>query len=117
MRGEAAGERECILPCPAVWMGVLDEPSPRGQNRMQVQTILNRVEKYKSFVYDEVKLVEQGAGLSLEVKIKPRANGQALCSGCGRPAAGYDRLRERRFVMDPDPHVVFATGCCRRLRT
>src|SRR5882757_4439226 len=68
---------------------------------MQVKTILNRVEKYKSFVYSEVKLVEQETGLSIEVKIKPRANGQALCSGCGRPAAGYDRLRERRFAFVP----------------
>lgn len=68
---------------------------------MQLKTILNRVEKYKSFVYGEIKLLEQGDDLSLEIKIEPRANGRALCSGCAQPAPGYDQLRERRFEFVP----------------
>ncbi len=68
---------------------------------MQLKTILNRVEKYKSFVYGEVKLLEEGDDLRIEVKIEARANGRALCSGCERPAAGYDRLPERQFEFVP----------------
>jgi transposase len=68
---------------------------------MQVKTILNRVEKYKSFVYGEVKLLDDEGGLRLEVQVEARANGRALCSGCERPAPGYDRLRERRFEFVP----------------
>jgi transposase len=68
---------------------------------MQLKTILNRVEKYKSFVYGEIKLEEEEEKLKLEVEIKARANGLALCSGCGETAPGYDRLGERRFEFVP----------------
>ena len=68
---------------------------------MQLKTILNRVEKHKSFVYGEVKLLEQGDELSLEVQIEARANGRPLCSGCEQAAPGYDRLPERRFAFVP----------------
>ena len=33
--------------------------------------------------------------------MRPRANGRALCSGCGEPAPGYDRLQPRRFQFVP----------------
>jgi transposase len=46
-------------------------------------------------------LVETGAGLEIEVTIVPRANSRALCSGCGQPAPGYDRLPTRRFAFIP----------------
>src|SRR5438132_14191932 len=68
---------------------------------MQLKTILNRVEKHKSFVYGEVKLLEEGDELSLEVQIEARANGRPLCSGCEQAAPGYDRLQERRFAFVP----------------
>ena len=68
---------------------------------MQLKTILNRVEKHKSFVYGEVKLLEEGDELSLEVQIEARANGRPLCSGCEQAAPGYDRLPERRFAFVP----------------
>jgi transposase len=69
---------------------------------MQLQTILNRVEKYKSFVYGRVRLVEQRAGPpAIEVELRARANGHATCSGCGRKGPGYDRLPVRRFEFVP----------------
>ena len=68
---------------------------------MQLKTILNRVEKYKSFVYSEVKLLDDEAGLRLEVQLEARANGRPICSGCNRVAPGYDRLKERRFEFVP----------------
>ena len=69
---------------------------------MQLKTILNRVEKFKSFVYGSVRLVEEVGRLTLLVEIKPRANGQAVCSKCGRRRPGYDTLwPPRRFEYVP----------------
>ena len=50
---------------------------------MQLKTILNRVTNYKSFVVGKVKWVEDSAAPCLEVEMRPRANGHAICSGCG----------------------------------
>lgn len=83
-------------------MGVTKLPRASGIHRMQLQTILNRVEKYKSFVYGRVRLVEQRTGPpAIEVEIRARANGHATCSGCGRKGPGYDRLPVRRFEFVP----------------
>jgi transposase len=68
---------------------------------MQLKSILNRVERYKSFVYGKAQWVEDAARPTIEVRIEPRANGRAICSGCGRPGPGYDRLPERRFEFVP----------------
>jgi transposase len=64
---------------------------------MQLKTILNRVQKFKSFVYTAVRQV----GDVLEVEVAARANGKPLCSGCERPCPGYDRLPVRRFEFVP----------------
>jgi len=70
---------------------------------MQLKTILNRVERYKSFVHRDAKLVElDGGGCLIEILIEPRKNGRAVCSDCRRPAPGYDRSPEpRRFEFVP----------------
>jgi hypothetical protein len=68
---------------------------------MQLKTILNRVEPFKSFVYGKVRWVEEAERLTLEVKVQARKNGQPICSGCDRPGPGYDRLPERRFEFVP----------------
>ncbi len=39
---------------------------------MQVKTILNRVQKFKSFVYGAVRRVEDTSVPTLEVEIQPR---------------------------------------------
>jgi transposase len=64
---------------------------------MQVTTILNRVQKFKSFVYSTVRW----AGDVIEIEVVPRANGKPVCSGCERPRPGYDRLATRRFEFVP----------------
>ena len=68
---------------------------------MQLQTILNRVERHKSFVYGTPRWGEAGSRLTLEVPIRARANGRPTCSGCGKRRPGYDRLEERRFEFVP----------------
>ncbi len=68
---------------------------------MQLQSILNQVEPYKSFVYKRVSWETSDTRRKLRVEIVPRANGRAECSGCGRRCAGYDRLPEREFEFVP----------------
>jgi transposase len=68
---------------------------------MQLKTILNRVEPFKSFVYGKARWVEGSCRPTLEVEVQARKNGRAICSGCGRPGPGYDRLPERRFEFVP----------------
>ena len=68
---------------------------------MQLKTILNHVQKHKSFVYTKIKWMDAGEIPELEVEVKARANSQPICSLCGYKAAGYDRLPSRRFEFIP----------------
>jgi len=69
---------------------------------MQVTTILNRISRFKSFVFVQVFWASVTPGRpELEVGLRPRANCQPICSGCGRPGACYDHLPERRFTYIP----------------
>jgi transposase len=68
---------------------------------MRIQTILNRVERFKSFVYGEARLEERDGGPALMVRVLPRKNGKPCCSGCGQPGPVYDRLEERHFEFVP----------------
>ena len=66
---------------------------------MQLKTILNHVERHKSFVYQPARFAD--GETVIEVPIEPRANSQAICSGCGQRRPGYDRLPARRFEYVP----------------
>lgn len=68
---------------------------------MQLKTILNRVQKFKSFVYAQARWTGSESEPALEVRVLPRANGRALCSRCGAVAPGYDHLPTRRFEFVP----------------
>ncbi|GMR16731.1 MAG: hypothetical protein BMS9Abin31_1103 [Gammaproteobacteria bacterium] len=68
---------------------------------MQIKTILNRVQKFKSFVYGQVSWVKNTSVPTLEVEIQPRLNSRPVCSGCGSKRPGYDTLPERRFEFIP----------------
>jgi transposase len=68
---------------------------------MRIQTILNRVEKFKSFAYGEASPEERDDGPALVVRIEPRRNSRPFCSGCGRRGPAHDRLGERRFEFIP----------------
>ena len=69
---------------------------------MHLKTILNRVHPLKSFVYAHATMSESADGLTIEVRIEPRANSRPTCSGCGRKRPGYDRQPEpRRFQFVP----------------
>ena len=89
---------------------------------MQLKSILNRVQKHPSFVYETVRLVEHPQ-LSIEVRVRPRAGTRATCSQCRRRAPGYDTQAVRRFDFVPLWHipVVFLYAmrrvCQRSLKT
>lgn len=68
---------------------------------MHLQTILNRVEKHKSFVYGKAGWVDAAGRPAIEVPIRARRNGKPVCAGCGRKGPGYDRLPVRRYEFVP----------------
>lgn len=68
---------------------------------MQVKTILNRLHKFKSFVYKSVVWIGPATAPQLEVEVVERANGKPICSECRFPRPGYDRLPKRRFEFVP----------------
>ena len=68
---------------------------------MQLKTILNRVAKFKSFVFQEVRWADSFGGLELIITIAARANSRSLCSGCGRHAPRYDRGPTRLYEFVP----------------
>ena len=63
---------------------------------MQLKTILNRVQKFKSFVYGAVRWVEADAVPALEVDIHPRAGSRGRVLGVWAPAG-----RLRSLVATP----------------
>ena len=68
---------------------------------MRVQTILNRVQKQRGFVYGAVRLGQARGAVVIEVEIRPRANRPLTCAGCEQPGPGYDTLAPRRFEFVP----------------
>jgi len=68
---------------------------------MQLKTILNRVQKFKSFVYGNVIWLDSGENPELMIEVAPRANSKAICSGCELPGPGYDTLPPRLFEFVP----------------
>jgi transposase len=68
---------------------------------VQLKTILNSLERHKSFVYQAARWADPLTKTAIEIPIEPRANSRAICSGCGQAAPGYDRLAERRFEYVP----------------
>ena len=100
-RGVAREGKRCILG--GEWRRCVCENAsrPTRHARMHVKTILNRIHRHGSFVYEQVRFVEEGGELALEAEIRPRVNGRAKCSGCGAPRPGYDTLKPRRFEFIP----------------
>ena len=82
-----------------------------------LKTILNRIQKFPSHVYDNVRLLGEGDQLHIEIGIVARKNGRCLCSRCLRPAPGYDTLEPRRFQFIPLWNIpVFLVYSMRRVQ-
>ena len=72
---------------------------------MQLKTIFNKVERYKSFVVENTKWIpseEDTQPPSIEIHMRARANGRPICSACGRSGSTYDHHgAPRRFEFVP----------------
>src|SRR5260370_12668944 len=92
--GSIAGRRQR---CGAVYSGSL-----RLRNHpcaMELITILNHCHRHRGFVYQHARFGPDKK--SIEVDVRPREGSAAVCSGCHRPAPGYDHLPERCFEFIP----------------
>ena len=69
--------------------------------QLEVKTILNRIQHFVGFVYQEVRLRQPRGKLRIEVAIEPHCGSRAKCSACQQPAPGYDRLPERWWLFVP----------------
>jgi transposase len=68
---------------------------------MLLKTLLNHVEKHKSFVYEDAYLVTDDGPDRIKVNVRPRTNAKPICSVCERPGYIYDTLSERSFQFIP----------------
>ena len=60
------------------------------------------MQRFVGFVYREVRLHgRQGKPNSIEIRLEPHAGMRGRCGACRRPAPGYDRLPERRWLFVP----------------
>jgi transposase len=69
--------------------------------QLEVKTILNRIQHFAGFVYQEVRLRTPRGKLRIEVRVVPHRSLRGKCSECRRPAPGYDRLPERWWLFVP----------------
>ncbi len=68
---------------------------------MQLKTILNRVQKFKSFIYKRIVLQERNGREALIIEVVARRNSKPVCSGCGQRCCCYDTLEAREFEFVP----------------
>src|SRR5438309_3750712 len=66
---------------------------------MELTTILNHCHHFRGFVYQHARFGPDQK--TIEVAVRPREGSAAVCSGCQKPAPGYDHLPERRFEFIP----------------
>ena len=66
---------------------------------MLLTRLLNACHHFPGFVYAAARLIETRK--TIEIEVRPRSGSKAHCSGCGRPAPGYDQLAQRRFEFIP----------------
>jgi transposase len=68
---------------------------------MLIKTILNKVEKFKSFVYGKITIEETAGKEALIVEVKPRKETRGICSKCGKRCPTYDTQPARLFEYVP----------------
>lgn len=68
---------------------------------MLIKTLLNKVERFKSFIYGTASIILVDGGEALVINIEPRRNGRPICPECGRRRSTYDRQPSRLFEYLP----------------
>src|SRR3974390_578374 len=77
-------------------LGLFSLPTARA---IELTTILNQCHHQQGFVYQHARFGPDKK--PIEVAVRPREGSAAICSGCRKPAPGYDRLPERSFEFIP----------------
>jgi transposase len=74
-----------------------------GPTGMRIITLLNQLYHFPGFVYKRATLKSDGEHDigHIEVEVEPRVGSKLICSGCHKPAPGYDHLNERHFEFIP----------------
>ena len=70
---------------------------------LQVKTILNAIQHFPGFVFQDIRLCRRRNGQPRGIEVTTESHGgiPARCSRCHRPAPGHDRLPERRRLFVP----------------
>jgi transposase len=68
---------------------------------MLIKTLLNKVERFKSFVYGSVWVQLVDGVEALIIDIEPRRNSRPVCPECGKRRNVYDRQQQRMFEYLP----------------
>ena len=68
---------------------------------MLIKTLLNKVERFKSFVYGAVSIKLVGDEDALVIDLVARRNSRPVCPECGKVGPMYDRQPERLFEYLP----------------
>lgn len=68
---------------------------------MLIKTILNHIEKHKSFVYTNVEFKNTHGCEAIVVNLEVRKNGKGICRFCRRISPGYDKLPARLYEYVP----------------
>ena len=84
-------------------VGTVDQRTTRRPAiQLEVKTILNWIQHFVGFVYQEVRLCQRRRhGDRIEITVEAHRGVRRRCSQCQQPAPGYDRLRERRWLFVP----------------
>ena len=59
---------------------------------MLIKTILNKVEKFKSFVYRKITMETIAGTDALVVEVNPRGNSKGICPQCGKRRSTYEAV-------------------------
>jgi transposase len=68
---------------------------------MLIKTLLNQLEKFKSFVYKKVRLQDMYGKMSVVISIKARKNSKGTCMDCGKSCGTYDTQPTRHYEYVP----------------
>jgi len=68
---------------------------------MLIKTLLNKVERFKSFVYGSTCVTLIAGVEALVIDIEPRRNSRPICPECGKRQRMYDRQPQRLFEYIP----------------
>jgi len=71
--------------------------------QLQLRTILNAVQHFPGFVFQDIRLDRHrdGRPRRIEIRIQPHSGIPAKCSRCLKPAPGYDQLPQRSWLFVP----------------